>query len=72
MDRPGNWEATVDAAMKPADLATLRLSVVRGRPFGGEAWVLRMAKKLMLEYTLRRRGRPSKVNAKMRIESKKG
>ena len=44
-----------------AELAALRRSVVRGTPFGGEAWQERTAKRLGLESTLRARGRPRKL-----------
>ena len=34
------------------------LDVAKGRPYGGEAWALRMASRLSLESTMRSRGRP--------------
>jgi hypothetical protein len=39
---------------------TLKRCVERGRPFGSDDWVSRMAKRLGLEATLRRPGRPPK------------
>ena len=41
-----------------SELESLRLSVQRGRPFGEEAWVRRMAKRFDMESTWRPRGRP--------------
>jgi putative transposase len=35
--------------------------VQRGRPFGHPAWVVRTAKRLDLESTLRPRGRPKRT-----------
>ena len=41
-----------------ADLARMRLSVQRGRPFGHEDWTEQTAKAMGLEFTLRSGGRP--------------
>ena len=38
----------------------IRASVVRGKPFGVDAWALRMIKKFGLESTVRSTGRPKK------------
>ena len=61
MNRPRNWVAWVNQPETEAELEVLRRSVQRGRPFGGETWVARMAKRLGLESTLRPRGRPRKL-----------
>jgi len=58
VERPHNWVARVNSPETAAELAAVRTSVQRGRPFGSEAWVGRMAKRLDLEPTLRPRGRP--------------
>lgn len=55
---PRNWLATVNRAETPEEIDALRRSAVRGVPFGGERWRLRMATRLGLESTLRPRGRP--------------
>ena len=47
-------------AQSEAELAALRESVRRGRPFGDVAWQRRTARRLGLESTLRPRGRPRK------------
>ena len=58
------WLAYVNRAETEAELKALRRSVVRGTPFGEEAWQERTAKRLALESTLRPRGRPRKIGAK--------
>jgi len=61
VNRPRNWVAWVNQPETETELEVLRRSVQRGRPFGGEMWVHRMAKRLGLESTLRPRGRPRKL-----------
>lgn len=61
VNRPRNWVAWVNQPETGTELEALRRSVRRGRPFGGETWVHRMAKRLKLESTLRPRGRPRKL-----------
>jgi len=57
--RPG-WVDHVNAPQSEAELTALRRSVKRGCPFGHEAWCDRMVRRLGLESTLRRQGRPKK------------
>jgi putative transposase len=57
-DQPRDWVARVNRPQTASDLETLRVSVQRGRPFGDEDWVRRMAKRFGMESTLRPRGRP--------------
>jgi putative transposase len=64
---PGDYRSWVNAAQTAVELEALRRCVARGRPYGPEAWVQRVAKKLGLEKTLRPRGRPKK-----KPENKKG
>jgi putative transposase len=59
--RPKDWVARVNRALSRKDLEALRVSVNRGRPFGGEDWQRRAAKRLGLESTFRPRGRPKKA-----------
>jgi len=61
VERPRGWVKMVNGPDKAAELEALRCSAQRGRPFGGEAWVVRMAKRLRLESTLRPRGRPKQT-----------
>jgi putative transposase len=58
VERPRDWVARVNRPETVLELEALRLSVQRGRPFGNEGWVRRMAKRFGLESTMRSRGRP--------------
>ena len=60
IERPANWIELVNAPQTEAELAALRRSLVRGRPFGSDAWEAETAARLALAYTLRSRGRPRK------------
>jgi putative transposase len=51
----------VNRPQTEAELAALRVSVQRGRPFGDHAWLDRVAAELGLESTIRPRGRPRKA-----------
>jgi len=55
---PSGWSAWVDAPQSERDLAEIRQSVRRGRPFGGAAWQGSIAARLGLAPTLRPIGRP--------------
>jgi len=41
-------------------LETIRYSIKKGKPFGGDSWIKRVAEKLGLGSTLKQRGRPKK------------
>jgi len=56
--RPRQWVGWVNRAERASELEDLRCSAQRGRPFGSQSWVVRVAKRLSLESTLRPRGRP--------------
>lgn len=58
IDRPSNWLALLNTPQDERDEARVRTSIERSRPFGGDAWVKRTAKKLGLTHTLRPPGRP--------------
>jgi putative transposase len=58
LPRPRNWARLVNQPQTEAELEAIRRSVIRGQPYGDDAWVRRMAKRLGLESTLRPRGRP--------------
>jgi putative transposase len=57
---PRDWLSAVNRAETEAELAALRRSVIRSRPFGSDQWAKRTARLLDLEWTLRPRGRPRK------------
>lgn len=58
VERSRHWPTLVNRAQGVSELEDLRLSVQRGRPFGDEGWVKRIAKRFGMESTLRPRGRP--------------
>jgi putative transposase len=58
--RPHDWVEIVNEALREAELERVWTSVTRGRPFGPEDWVQRIAGALGLDFTLRQRGRPRK------------
>ncbi len=60
MERPRRWVEWVNRQESESELAGLRQSAQRGKPFGSEIWIKRMAKRLGLSSTLRPRGRPKK------------
>ena len=59
--RPVDWVARVNRALSRKELEAVRVSVVRGRPFGSELWQERTGRRLGLESTFRSRGRPRKT-----------
>lgn len=58
--RPDQWTRSVNEPHSDEELDALRRCVHRGQPYGSNRWTERMARKLGLESTLRRRGRPKK------------
>ena len=60
LPRPRKWVAYVNEPASEEELKALRRSCVRGAPYGSQEWVQKTAKKLGLESTLRRPGRPKK------------
>jgi putative transposase len=63
--RGRTWRAWVNQPQTELELARLRQSILRGAPFGSEAWSKRTATKLGLEASLRPRGRPRKHKSRM-------
>jgi REP-associated tyrosine transposase len=60
VERPEDWTDRVNRALSAKELDRVRLSVERGRPYGGDAWVSRTVGRLNLEHTVRPEGRPKK------------
>jgi putative transposase len=60
LERPRVWVERVNTPLSAKELKSLRSSIERGRPFGDDAWVRRIASLLNLEHTLRSEGRPPK------------
>ena len=57
---PVDWTQIVNQPETEAELAALRRSALRERPYGSEAWARRTAATLGLVHTMRERGRPRK------------
>jgi putative transposase len=57
---PENWISWVAEPQTETELAAVRCSVNRGRPFGSEDWTEKVVRQLGLESTVRPRGRPRK------------
>ncbi len=66
LDRPKDWLARVNRALTKRELEAVRVSVLRGRPFGSAVWQKRTARRLGLEFTFRPRGRPRKAQPRTR------
>ena len=60
LPRKSGWVEHVNEPLTEAELAAVRQSVDRGRPFGEPAWRDRAVRRLSLESTLRPQGRPRK------------
>ena len=58
--RPPDWTERVNAPINEKELARLELSERREQPYGEQDWVARTVKRLGLEHTVRREGRPEK------------
>jgi len=58
---PEDWVDIVRAGMPEKDNVQLANCIKRGCPYGEEDWVIKTAKDLKLESTLRKRGRPRKL-----------
>lgn len=58
--RQRRWDAYAHETPDSAELAAVRRSLERSRPFGTETWVNRLAQHLTLDLTIRPRGRPKR------------
>ncbi|MDB5357876.1 MAG: hypothetical protein JWN24_4329 [Phycisphaerales bacterium] len=58
--RPGDWIDRVNAVLTAREQDRMTTSLKRDRPLGDEAWTARMVRRLGLEHTVRREGRPAK------------
>jgi putative transposase len=61
LPRKASWVEHVNEPLTEAELAAVRQSVDRGRPFGESTWKDRAVRRLNLESTLRPQGRPRKA-----------
>ena len=60
LPRKASWVDFVNDPLTEAELAAVRRSVHRGRPFGDPVWSERVVRRLGLESTMRPQGRPKK------------
>ena len=60
-DRPEEWYEDLNRIESEPELASLRKSVNRGKSFGSEGWLARIANEFGMGSTLRPRGRPQKT-----------
>jgi putative transposase len=58
--RPAHWLDWVNAPANEMELAAIRVSTARGRPYGHPDWQTAIAVRLGVEASLRPRGRPRK------------
>ena len=60
LSRPADWREQLDTRLPAKALERLRLSAVRGRPYGDDGWTETIASRLDLGHTLRDPWRPKK------------
>ncbi len=60
IDWPTQWLYLVNQLQAQDDMVDLQKSAARGRPFGDQRWIQKIARRLELVSTLRPRGRPKK------------
>lgn len=64
VELPDDWGRQVNRRQRPAQVESVRHSVIRGAPLGAAAWCKRIAERLGLQSSLRPRGRPRKDRRK--------
>lgn len=62
VELPQRWKSLVNKNVKVKDVEKIEECIKRGQPFGQSEWVVKIAKKLGLESTLKPRGRPRKAS----------
>jgi putative transposase len=60
VEQPLDWLTWVNQPQSESELEALRLSVLKGKPYGGEKWKKRTTEALGLESSHRPTGRPKK------------
>jgi putative transposase len=59
VDPPDDYVVWVNTPQSEQEVEAIRLSIARGRPFGGERWSDAMTERLSLQSAFRHRGRPA-------------
>jgi hypothetical protein len=62
VERPPNWTARVNTPLTAKELDRVRLSMTRGRPYGGDEWLRQTVERLGLQHTVQSEGRPRKTS----------
>jgi len=60
VELPGDWVKMVNEPLHDGEIAAIKTSIERGRPFGQQNWQRTTVAKLGLEHTVRPEGRPGK------------
>src|SRR5262249_39593391 len=60
--RPVDWIDRVNAPLNAKERSRVRVSLKRGRPMDDKEWVKTTVSELKLGHTIRREGRPAKLN----------
>ena len=60
VNRPRNWDQTLNEPQPDEQEKLVQRSLKRGRPLGDEKWTVRTARRMGLNHTLRPPGRPPK------------
>ncbi len=63
--RPTEWLQRVNAVLTPKERGAWRLSLETSRPFGGDAWTMKLVSQLGLEHTSGREGRPKRETSEV-------
>jgi putative transposase len=58
VDRPPDWTELVNRPLTAKEIERVKRSIARDRPFGSDRWTERTARRLGLQHTLHREGRP--------------
>ncbi len=69
VDRPKGWVRLVNRPMTKQEADSFQICIARNRPFGAEDWQNTQAKRLGLSHTMRREGRPRKLNKNNKQEN---
>ena len=60
VDRPARWVRLVNQSLTAKEREAIATCLLRNRPYGDPEWQDQQAKRLGLQHTFRREGRPSK------------
>jgi len=63
--RPKDWLKLARRVQTEGELSAVRRSIVRGVPFGGPRWTMRIIAELGLESNIRPRGRPKNGSGRL-------